>query len=344
MWQRRRRNRALIVAGVALAGLAATASISISDFGDTAEGDASRPTRPPVSQLPTMATSVASAASPQSSPQELQSTSTSLGAPTSTTPRSVASPPAQQPGGRKKGVSLWSSFGGARQAVADVGASWFYDWSVDGAASVAPAGVEYVPMIWGGGSVNPMALEGARTHGRVLLGFNEPDLGSQSNMTVEQALDLWPPLIATGMRLGSPAPAYGADRPGGWLDRFMSGAKTRGYRVDFIALHWYGADFSSAATDQLGRYLQATYDRYHLPIWLTEYALINFSGSPEFPTPEQQARFVQSSTAMMEHLSYVERYAWFALPSSHVGDTGLYVDGNTPTEVGVAYRSVGAHS
>jgi hypothetical protein len=37
-------------------------------------------------------------------------------------------------------------------------------------------------------------------------------------------------------------------------------------------------------------------------------------------------------------LSYVERYAWFALPSKG-DDTGLYTDGTTPTQVGLAYRA-----
>ncbi len=44
----------------------------------------------------------------------------------------------------------------------------------------------------------------------VLLGFNEPDMSSQSNMTVSDALRLWPRLMATGMRLGSPAVAANA--------------------------------------------------------------------------------------------------------------------------------------
>jgi Glycosyl hydrolase catalytic core len=240
----------------------------------------------------------------------------------------------------KKGVSLWSSFDGSSRALGDVRASWFYNWSPQRGAVSAP-GVEFVPMIWGKASVNAGTISTAKAQGRVLLGFNEPDLAGQSNLTVTQALDLWPQLMATGMRLGSPAPAFGADRADGWFDRFMSGVKARGYRVDFIALHWYGSDFGSAATNQLRRYLQATYDRYHLPIWLTEYALINFSGSPKYPTLEQQAQFVRLSTAMLQSLSYVERYAWFALPSSHPGDTGLYSDGSTPTTVGLAYRAAG---
>ena len=31
---------------------------------------------------------------------------------------------------------------------------------------------------------------------------------------------------------------------------------------------------------QLESYLQAIYDRYHLPIWLTEFALANYGGRP----------------------------------------------------------------
>jgi hypothetical protein len=256
-------------------------------------------------------------------------------------PAGPAAPPAPATRSAKKGVSVWSPFGGASQALADVRASWFYNWSPQRGAVNAP-GVEFVPMIWGGASVNASTIATAKAQGgRALLGFNEPDFASQSNLTVAQALDLWPQLMATGMRLGSPAPAFGADRAGGWFDQFMGGVRARGYRVDFIALHWYGADFGPAAAGQLRGYLQATHDRYHLPIWLTEYALINFGGSPKFPTQEQQAQFVRSSTAMLQGLSYVERYAWFALPSAQPGDTGLYRDGGTPTAVGSAYRAAG---
>jgi hypothetical protein len=132
-------------------------------------------------------------------------------------------------------------------------------------------------------------------------------------------------------------------KAGGWLDRFVSGARSRGYQLDFIALHWYGSDFSGAAVGQLKSYLQAVYDRYHLPIWLTEYALIKFGDPTTFPTPAQQATFVRDSTAMLQGLSYVERYAWFALPVSKDHDgTGLYRNGTTPTEVGNAYRAAGA--
>lgn len=79
------------------------------------------------------------------------------------------------------------------------------------------------------------------------------------------------------------------------------------------------------------------YARYHKPIWLTEYALINFGLGAKYPTQAQQAAFVTGSTRMLDSLPYVERYAWFALPSQG-DDTGLYA-GGTPTRVGIAYRA-----
>ncbi len=241
----------------------------------------------------------------------------------------------------KKGATVWPASGLAT-ALKDVRASWYYNWST-GPTSGAGTSAAFVPMIWGEKSVTDAELARAKKNGNVLLGFNEPDFGSQANMSVERALELWPRLQATGMRLGSPAVAVGGDRAGGWLDRFLSGARSRGYRVDFITLHWYGSDFSSAAVGHLKNYLQAVYQRYRLPIWVTEYALIKWgSGGAVYPSDAQQAAFVTGSTKMMQSLSYVERYAWFALPwptEGHQG-TALY-RGTTPTAAGRAYRAAG---
>jgi hypothetical protein len=244
---------------------------------------------------------------------------------------------------RKKGVSAWA-FRGARAALHKSGVSWYYTWSVSHNGITTPRGVAFVPMIWGPGSVTTSALQQARHEGHVLLGFNEPDMSSQSNMTVDQALSLWPRLMRTGMRLGSPAVAFGGDTPGGWLARFMGGAKARHYRVSFITLHWYGGDFrTAAAVSQLRSYLQAVWKRYHKPIWLTEFALIRFGAKTVFPSPRQQAAFVTRATAMLQKLRYLWRYSWFALPySSGDGSAGLFRPGAVPTTAGRAFERVGS--
>jgi hypothetical protein len=145
------------------------------------------------------------------------------------------------------------------------------------------------------------------------------------------------------MRLGSPAVAYGADTPGAWLDRFLAGARQRGLRVDFIALHWYGADFGDDATDHLMQYVRAVHERYRLPIWITEFGLIDFSQRPfRFPTPQQLVTFIGRATAALQATPYVERYAWFALPATgEYAPHGLYRENGTATEAGAAYRAAG---
>ncbi|WP_028809560.1 glycosyl hydrolase [Streptomyces sp. 351MFTsu5.1] len=237
----------------------------------------------------------------------------------------------------RKGVSL-NPVDGASEALAASGASWYLNWASSTGAVTKPDGVDYVPMIWGPGSVTDAELSAATQGGtKELLGFNEPDNPKQANMTPEQALDLWPRLEATGLRLGAPAVAAGADLDGGWLDRFMKGAADRNLRVDFIPLHWYGSDFGPDAPDQLRGYLQAVWDRYHKPVWLTEYGLIDFSqDTPRYPGEQEQTDFIKSSTRMLDSLGFVERYAWFTL-STVTSPTGLY-DGTTANAGGRAYQ------
>jgi hypothetical protein len=240
----------------------------------------------------------------------------------------------------KKGVGAWP-FPGSRRALAKSGVSWYYTWAVNHPGITTPSGVSFVPMIWGAHNVTARQLSLARRQGDILLTFNEPDLPAQSNMTVGEALRQWPKLMATKMRLASPAVAGGGATPGGWLDRFMIGAARRHYRVNIITLHWYGADFStSAAVSQLKSYIQAVWNRYHKPIWLTEFALWRF-GPSVFPSPRLQAAFVTAATAMLRKLSYVWRYAWFALPADGAdGTAGLFRPGATPTAAGRAFEKV----
>ncbi len=97
----------------------------------------------------------------------------------------------------------------------------------------------------------------------------------------------------------------------------------------------------AAAVSQLKGYLQAIHARYHKPIWLTEFALTNFGATPAFPSRHLQAAFLTAATAMLDRLSYVQRYAWFALPVSATdGTVGLFRSGPVATRVGRAFEAV----
>ena len=246
---------------------------------------------------------------------------------------------AAEPNASKKGVCVWA-FQGVGAALKDSGAAWYLTWSTQHQGVVTPRGAQFVPMVRSAAGVNPAALARAEHAGPELLTFNEPDLASQANMTVTQALSMWPKLEATNLQLASPAVASGAASPGGWLDRFMKGAAQRHYRVNFIAVHWYGADFRTGpAVAQLRSYLESVHRRYKLPVWLTEYALIDFAPAGSvYPTGAQQAAFVTASVRMLDNLGFVLRYAWFALPAPRSGlSSGLYAPGPRATAAGLAF-------
>jgi hypothetical protein len=192
-------------------------------------------------------------------------------------------------------------------------------------------------MVWGDwcpGATDCSALPArlATSGAKELLAFNEPDSASQSNVSVQRALDLWPFLESTGLRLGSPA--ITDDSAGhAWLDAFMSGARQRNLRVDFIALHWYG---SCTNGTQLTNYLSSM-SKYGLPIWLTEFSCYNQSAATN-------TQYVQQVVASLLAIPYVERVAWFTNRPHQTGyeGTGLVTDAGALTAVGTAYSALPA--
>jgi RNA polymerase sigma factor (sigma-70 family) len=324
----------IVVAAIAATAVVAGGAVAV------AHAQSARPT--PVAPVAAPVRPVSTAPAPPPSP--VPSTTPKPPAPTPPPSHPAVPPPAAPPSaGLLKGVGAWN-FTGATAALAQSRASWYFTWSTSPNGIASPPGVAFVPDIWGQSSVTPAALAQARQAGRYLLTFNEPDSSSQANMSAAQALADWPQLEQTGMLLGSPAVQDDAATPGSWLDQFMSGAKARGYRVDFIVVHWYAQGFDPAASvSELKAYLQAIYQRYHLPIWLTELGMVRFGSPTTYPTDAQQSAFLTGAASMMAGLSYVQRYAWFALPVSTGptgdGNLGLFSSGPAVSPEGRAFEA-----
>ncbi len=238
----------------------------------------------------------------------------------------------------KKGVGHW---GGRLPEAPDLlGCSWYYNWGPRPEENAGGVKAEFIPMIWSGkfaADRNFAHVKAARY--KALLGFNEPDNDGQANMTVAEAIALWPKLEATGLRLGSPATTMGAR----WLDEFMAEAKAKGLRVDFLCLHWYGDITEKDPVGDLHGYLEGYWNKYRLPIWLTEYSGGDFESHLRKATVEDNARFARDSIRMMEALPFVERYAWFAPLVSRHDDiyptVGMIKRNGTFTPVGLAWIS-----
>ena len=200
--------------------------------------------------------------------------------------------------------------------LSQLGASWAYDWSAS--APPATASLTWVPMIANLESLTPAAITQLRAAGRAgrvryLLGFNEPDSASQSNLTPQQAAASWPQLERTGLILGSPAPATPSD---GWLASFMALVRQQHLRVDFIALHYYQDFTNPNAVSELRRQLTSLHNEYRRPIWVTEIGAIDIRTWQEpmtrVPTDALAARYMRKLFAMLDALAFVERYAWFS--------------------------------
>lgn len=148
--------------------------------------------------------------------------------------------------------------------------SWYYNWTPVPNCPPDPD-IEFIPMIWSekylfDENYKKYLLPLVGSDYSALLGYNEPNWDGQAEMSVKTALKYWHMLEKTGLRLGSPATTgrSGLD----WSIEFMKGVKEKGYRVDFLALHWYG---DCSCIDDLKSFLDY-YDAWGMPMWLTEWS------------------------------------------------------------------------
>jgi hypothetical protein len=240
----------------------------------------------------------------------------------------------------KRGIGIGTKPGSQwREKIQSCGAQWFYSW-LSAPPENIPAGVEFIPMVWGKRGENGFAklrAELRQNKFKTLLGFNEPDQHDQSNITVEEALAMWPKLMELDVRLGSPGCVH-PDRE--WMKAFMKGVEERKLRVDFVTVHSYGGP----SADGLMKRLATVHEMYGRPLWITEFAVGDWSAKTRAENkfrPEQIVEFVGKVLPQLDACEFVERYAWFPSKpdSAPLGPCALFNDDGTLTPVGAAYRS-----
>lgn len=245
----------------------------------------------------------------------------------------------------KKGICMTTKGGKSwKERVEKLDVSWHYNWAAR-LPEAAPKDVDFVPMIWGywgnseGFQRSIRRLRDDHRTGREghLLGFNEPDKKAQANMSVERALKAWPYLEWTGLRLGSPATVNPENE---WMREFMKQAKAKNYRVDFVTVHWYGG----ANADSLISRLKRVHQLYGKPIWITEFAVADWSAKSRANNKFSQKRvlqFMKEVLPRLDALKFVERYAWYSGGENHsaLGPSSLWKNDGSLTELGKLYKS-----
>ena len=218
---------------------------------------------------------------------------------------------------------------------------WYYTWGTP-MPSPSPQNCEFVSMFWGAANVtsqNIAAVQQLAAQGSVkyVLGFNEPDQSGQSNMTVSQALALWPQLQSIGLPLGSPAVSWPTVQ---WFTDFMDSVAAEHLRVDFICVHMY------VGTDDVSfvQTLQQVYNQYHLPIWVTEFATADWNATTpasNMYTAADAMGFMQRLLPQLDSLSYVQRYSWFSgdPTSAQLWPSALIATNGSLTPLGTWYAN-----
>jgi hypothetical protein len=191
--------------------------------------------------------------------------------------------------------------------------SWYYNWTVT--PDNCTTGGEFVPMYSNHPNTNPTPQAVSDQISRLVsagykyvLGFNEPNKSDQANMTVADAIALWPAMTSNpAILVGSPATS--ADGKS-WFEDFWTQVQAHKLRVDFIAIHWYG--WNAGSCDPNGSNLES-YIKWaeglpgDLPIWLTEWGCMNAS-NPDDATVQA---FYQGAVKMFAKHPRLERYAWY---------------------------------
>ena len=264
------------------------------------------------------------------------------------TPSAAPTPPTirrPKPGYASKGIGMPRFDGFGFEQLNSLDLEWFYDWGPN-YPPMRPASsqtAEFVPMIWGRGSLERNAIEQVRsevawTGAQHLLGFNEPDHDGQSNMSVSTAIKLWPQLEQAGLKLGSPAPVQAL---GDWLKKFMDQAAAKDLRVDFVTMHSY----APPNADSFLKNVERLHKRYGKPIWITEYAVADWKATAKSPsrfTEREILSFMRETVDGLREMPFVERFAWKtrAHDDPIMGASALFRSNGSLTATGELYRSL----
>ncbi|KAF2847357.1 glycoside hydrolase family 128 protein [Plenodomus tracheiphilus IPT5] len=191
--------------------------------------------------------------------------------------------------------------------------SWLFNWELWVPPGLPPS-MEWVPTIRTAAQIPDLVpfLTDITSNQNIkishLLGFNEPEIPSQANLSVDEAVRLWrqhvlPAKSRFGVRLGSPGMSSDMSLSTPWLDAFFA-QLGEDHGVDFLVLHWYGTSFAA-----MRRFLQDMQERYRLPVWLNEFACTDMGGAG---VGEEGVRgFMREAVRWLEGCAWVERYAWF---------------------------------
>ncbi|KAJ9229247.1 CAZyme family GH128 [Paecilomyces variotii] len=229
----------------------------------------------------------------------------------------------------KKGAA----YNEASLLAALTGVSWAYNWNMEPDGTLPP-GVEYVPMLWGPKMYSgwSAAADSALSSGsKYLLGFNEPDVASQANMSPSQAASDYKQYMtpyAGNATLVSPAVSNSGSAGQGldWMKSFLS--ECTDCQISALAVHWYA---DASLTDYFKQFVNQAIELANQnniqEVWITEFQATGDDAS--------QVQFLTEILPWLDSQAGVGRYSYFMCSNSV-----LLTAANVLSQIGQAYMSL----
>jgi hypothetical protein len=188
-------------------------------------------------------------------------------------------------------------------------------------------------MLWGTNQIGQFESTVKAGYANIVLGFNEPDIPSQSNLDPGEAAGIWmahgQPLRAQGYRTITPAVAF--KKP--WMQTFLSSCT--GCQFDFMAAHVYETDAQSVID-----YLTDLHNTFGMNIWVTEFACQSFTGKAQC-NEGQVFEFMRTLIAWMDATPWIDKYFYYGLMNAQLINinplNALMNQDGTPTPLGKIY-------
>lgn len=233
--------------------------------------------------------------------------------PRTTSSSSTSSTPSPTPSstGKKWGLGWANGDADYLPSYASLpGVQMLYTWSPYMPANLD--GLTPVPMLWGYDQISDFQSLVVKGYANHVLGMNEPNEPSQSNMSPQDGAQLWQqyiePLASLGYYLVSPACTN--DQSGlQWMaDFFMA---CNGCTVDAIAFHFYGTDAQAFIS-----YATQLHNTYGKNLWVTEFADQDYSGANQQASQEEVNAFAATIANFVDTTSWME----YAFPFGVMSD------------------------
>ena len=255
----------------------------------------------------------------------------------------------------KKGLGVNTKDMGEAVDPAALNLGWYYDWGTKSFEELKYKnkkfyGLDFVPMIYGepneefGTIFSRIKAQGYK----YVLGFNEPDLSFESNISARVAASRWTNYFVPNkdsIKLGSPAISTASPlvESKWWNEYWNTLSVSDKAATTFVAVHKYYENYSATSAKEFLMLIDETYSKYKKPIWITEFALW-LKGDANQKERAKAEEFLKTVCKGLNERSYVERYAWFVpnLNGTDASSSALYdYKTGTLTNIGKIYAQIG---